>query len=276
MSDMHSGDIERLPYDVVVIGAGGSGLRAAIEARLAGQADRDHLQVAVRQGAHGHGRGRLRRGHGQRQPERQLDGALPRHHARREVPEQPADGRAARQGGAGPGLGAGGLGRGVRPHQGRQDQPAELRRPRVPAARARRRPHRPGDDPHAAAEGRRAAAGGRRRAWRPGGDDQGLRRDHDHPADQGRRGPDGRRVRLHPGDRPVRGVRGARGHPGHRRHRQDLQGQLQLLGVHRRRARARAAGRGQAAEHGVRPVPPDAHGLADLGARPAGDRVGPR
>jgi len=30
-------DIERLPYDVVVVGAGGSGLRAAIEARLAGK-----------------------------------------------------------------------------------------------------------------------------------------------------------------------------------------------------------------------------------------------
>jgi succinate dehydrogenase / fumarate reductase, flavoprotein subunit len=30
-------DIEKLPYDVVVIGAGGSGLRAAIEARLAGK-----------------------------------------------------------------------------------------------------------------------------------------------------------------------------------------------------------------------------------------------
>ncbi len=30
-------DIERIPYDVVVIGAGGSGLRAAIEARLAGK-----------------------------------------------------------------------------------------------------------------------------------------------------------------------------------------------------------------------------------------------
>ncbi len=30
-------DIERLPYDVVVIGAGGSGLRAAIEARLVGK-----------------------------------------------------------------------------------------------------------------------------------------------------------------------------------------------------------------------------------------------
>src|SRR5271169_5715759 len=31
------GDIERLPYDVVVVGAGGSGLRAAIEAREAGK-----------------------------------------------------------------------------------------------------------------------------------------------------------------------------------------------------------------------------------------------
>src|SRR6202012_4047947 len=30
-------DIERIPYDVVVVGAGGSGLRAAIEARLAGK-----------------------------------------------------------------------------------------------------------------------------------------------------------------------------------------------------------------------------------------------
>src|SRR5437763_15499415 len=30
-------DIERLSYDVVVVGAGGSGLRAAIEARLAGK-----------------------------------------------------------------------------------------------------------------------------------------------------------------------------------------------------------------------------------------------
>jgi len=33
---MTDSDIQRLPYDVVVIGAGGSGLRAAIEARLAG------------------------------------------------------------------------------------------------------------------------------------------------------------------------------------------------------------------------------------------------
>ena len=36
----------------------------------------------------------------------------------------------------------------------------------------------------------------------------------------------------------------------------------QLLGVHRRRARARAAGRGAADQHGVHPVPPHRHGLA--------------
>ncbi|MFZ0049695.1 MAG: FAD-binding protein, partial [Streptosporangiaceae bacterium] len=36
-SDGQHSDIERIPYDVVVIGAGGSGLRAAIEARLAGK-----------------------------------------------------------------------------------------------------------------------------------------------------------------------------------------------------------------------------------------------
>ena len=35
--DILAAGIERLCYDVVVIGAGGSGLRAAIEARLAGK-----------------------------------------------------------------------------------------------------------------------------------------------------------------------------------------------------------------------------------------------
>ena len=56
-------------------------------------------------------------------------------------------------------------------------------------------------------------------------------------------GPDRRSLRLLPRARPVRAVRGAGRGAGHRRHRQDLQGQLELLGVHRRRARARAAGR---------------------------------
>ena len=55
-----------------------------------------------------------------------------------------------------------------------------------------------------------------------------------------------------------------------------LQGDLELLGVHRRRPRARAAGRRDADQHGVPPVPPDRHGLAALGQGHPGHRVGPR
>ena len=153
-------------------------------------------------------------------PQRQLAGALPRHHARRQVPQQLADGRAARQGGAGPGLGAGDLRRAVRPHQGRQDQPAQLRRPRVPAAGPRRRPHRPGADPHPAAEDRLAAAGGLRA--RPA---TTRRRSRSSPS---ARSPscckDGDRIAGAFGYCRETGrfvaVRGARGRPGHRRHRQ--------------------------------------------------------
>ena len=83
-------------------------------------------------------------------------------------------------------------------------------------------------------------------------------------------------LRVLQGHRPVRAVRGARGGAGHRRHRQDLQGHLELVGVHRRRSRAGAARRGQAAEHGVRPAAPDRDDLAALGARAAGHRVGAR
>ena len=56
------------------------------------------------------------------------------------------------------GLGAGDLRRAVRPHPRRPDQPAQLRRPRVPPARPRRRPHRPRADPHPAAEDRLACS----------------------------------------------------------------------------------------------------------------------
>ncbi len=41
------------------------------------------------------------------------------------------------------------------------------------------------------------------------------------------------RVRLHPGHRAVGVLRGAGRGAGHRRHRQDVQGHLELLGVHR-------------------------------------------
>ena len=183
----------RLPdatsYDVLVIGAGGAGLRAAIEAAAAGVSGRPDLQVAARQGAHGDGRRRHGRGAGQRRRPRQLAGPLRRHDARRPVPQQLAHGRAARQGSAGPRARARGLGRGVRPHDGRPHPPAQLRRPPLSAPRARRRPHRPRDDPHAA--GSRHPPGHRRPHGVHGR----------HPA-QGRR-PRGGRVRLRPRARPL-------------------------------------------------------------------------
>ena len=56
-------------YDVLVIGAGGAGLRAAIEACGAGVSVGLDLQVAARQGPHRDGRGRHGRGDGpQRRP----------------------------------------------------------------------------------------------------------------------------------------------------------------------------------------------------------------
>ena len=54
-------EIERHDYDVLVIGAGGAGLRAAIAAAERGRPHGAGLQVAARQGAHGDGRGRRSR-----------------------------------------------------------------------------------------------------------------------------------------------------------------------------------------------------------------------
>lgn len=144
-------EVERHSYDVVVIGAGGAGLRAVIEARERGESNR-RVQIPIRQGPHGHGRRRLRGRDGQRQPEGQLEDSLRRHDARWKVPEQLAYGRAARQGGAGPGLGVGDLRRAVRPHRRWPNQSAQLRRTHLSATGARRRPHRPGVDPHPAAK----------------------------------------------------------------------------------------------------------------------------
>ena len=98
---------------------------------------------------------------------------------------------------------------------------ARLRRPPLRAPGPRRRPHRPGDDPHAPAARR---AQGHRRV-------HGVQR---AAAAEGRR-PDLRRLRLLARERQVRRVqmqsRGAR----HRRRRQGLEGHVELVGVHRRR-----------------------------------------
>ncbi len=142
-------ELQTFEHDVLVIGAGGAGLRAAIECSARGHEHRRHLQEPPRQGPHGHGRGRDGRVDGQRRQPRQLEGPLPRHDARRQVPQRLAHGRAAREAGARARARARGLGRGLRPHQRRSDQPAQLRRSPLPAPGPRRRPHRPRADPHA-------------------------------------------------------------------------------------------------------------------------------
>ncbi len=97
------------------------------------------------------------------------------------------------------------------------------------------------------------------------GEPAGVRRADDHRPHPDRRRRGLRRVRLLARDRQVRPVQGAGGRARHRRHRQVVQGHVQLVGVHGRRHGARAARRLDAAQHGVRPVPPDRHGLAPVG-----------
>ena len=107
-----------------------------------GRVGRARLQVAPREGAHRDGRRRRRRRARQRRRPRQLEGPLRRHDARRPVRQQLADGRAARAGSAGARQRARSVGRGLRSHEGRPHPAAELRRPPLPASRARRRPDR--------------------------------------------------------------------------------------------------------------------------------------
>ena len=130
----------------------------------------------------------------------------------------------------------------------RPDQPAQLRRPPLSAAGARRRPHRPRADPRAAGP-------------------------HDLPGRRRPHGAHGHRPRARfgprrgrPGLRPPQGrvprVLGEGDHPGHRRRRTRLQDHEQQLGRHRRRPRAGVPRRRRADRHGVHPVPSDRHGLA--------------
>ncbi len=110
-------EYEHHSYDVIVIGAGGAGLRAAIAAHDAGAKTavicKSLLGKAHTVMAEGGHRGR----HGQPVPRGQLAGPLPRHHAGRQAAQPLADGRAARQGGARAGVGAGAVGGPLRPHR---------------------------------------------------------------------------------------------------------------------------------------------------------------
>ena len=85
-----------------------------------------------------------------------------------------------------------------------------------------------------------------------------------------------RRVRLLADDRAADRLPGQGRRPRDRRDRQGLRGHVELVGVQRRRPGARLRRRRRAHRHGVRPVPPDGHGLAAGRPRPARDRGRPR
>ena len=206
-------------HDVLVIGAGGAGLRAAIEASATGASVGLVTKSLLGKAHTVMAEGRDRRRPRQRGRPRRLEDPLRGHHAGRPVRQQPDDGRAPRPGSAGPGPGAGGLGGGVRPDDRPENPPAQLRRPQVPAARARRRPDRAGDDPHP--PGPRHPS----RHRRPHGVDG-------HPADQRWR-PGGRGLRVRPRKGALPALPGVGGGARHRRDRAGVPDHLQQLGIHR-------------------------------------------
>ena len=85
-------DIERHSFDVVVIGAGGAGLRAAIEARAQGLRTAIVCKSLLGKAHTVMAEGGIAAAMGNVNSDDRLAGALPRHHARRQVPQQLADG----------------------------------------------------------------------------------------------------------------------------------------------------------------------------------------
>ena len=266
-------EVERHSYDVVVIGAGGAGLRAAIEARERGLQGRARVQVPARQGPHGHGRRRRAAAMGNVYPKDNWQVHF----------------RDTMRGGK------------------------FLNNWRMAELHAKEAPDRVWELEHWGAlfdrtkDGKisqRDFGGHRYARLAHVGDRTGLEMirtlQQKVVAAAGgyadRRleavikvfvectitellkdgGPDRRGLRLLARDRRVRRVRGARRRAGHRRHRQVVEVHLELVGVHRRRPRAGPPGRGDADQHGVRPVPPDRDGLAAVGARHPGHRGRPR
>ena len=253
----------RVEHDVLVIGAGGAGLRAAIEAAAAGVRGGAGLQVAAGQGAHGDGRGRRRRGLANVDDrdswqvhfaDTMRGGQYLNNWRMAELHAQEAPDRVRE-------LEA--WGALFDRTRGRPHPAAQLRRAPLSAPGARRRPHRAGDDPHPA--GPRHPPGHRRA--------HGVHRRH---AAQGRRP---RRAARSAYDRErgrfrlfrAKAVVLATGGIG--RAYKITSNSWEYTGD----GHALAYDAGADADgHGVRAVPPHRDGLAAQRARHPGDRGGAR
>ena len=218
-------------YDVVIVGAGGAGMRAAIEAGPA-RPDRGDHQALPHPLPHRRGAGRHVRGARQRRGG-QLGVAHLRHRQGRRLPGRPGRRRDPRQGGDRRGHRPREHGPAVQPHARGQDRPAPLRRPHPRPRRGpraprllRRRPHRPHDPADAVPELRQARHQVLQRVLRA------------RPADdRGRRRRSRRRRRLRAGHRRAARLPGQGGDLRDRRLRQDLQDHLERAHPHRRRRR---------------------------------------
>ena len=220
-------ELQTFDHDVLVIGAGGAGLRAAIEAAARGVSvglvcksllGKAHTVMA--EGGVAAALGNWTIG--------TTGCPFHRYNAGGQYATNGAW-RVARPGVARAGARARGLGRPLRPHRGRADPPAQLRGASLPPAGTRGRSHRAGDDPHP--PGPRHSSGHRRPY---GGDGR-------HPVLPG--GPHCGSAGLRSGagpapalPRPGRGDRDRRCGTG-------VQDHQQQLGVHRRRPVAGAPGR---------------------------------
>ena len=148
----------------MVVGAGGAGLRAAIEAKAKGARTAVVCKSLLGKAHTVMAEGGVAAALAVTFPEDTWRVALPRHDARRQVPQQLAHGADPRAGGARARPRARGVGRRVRPHARRPHRPAPVRRAHLLAPRAHGRPHRPRDDPHA--PGPRGRTRGSTSSWR--------------------------------------------------------------------------------------------------------------
>ena len=228
-----------IQHDVLIVGAGLAGMRAAVEAAASRRRRRPGRQGPSRSQPHLLRPGRHQRGPGRR---RLLGSAHVRHRQGVGLPGRPGRHRGDVQGRAARHTGAGAHGLPVQPLRERTHRPAPLRRRRLSAYRLRRRHQRLRPAAHHVRADRAPRA-------------EGLRGVVRHAA--GRAGRPLRRGRRHrpahrPSPRHERGGRRAR----HRTRQPLLREQLQLGRLHRRRHGHGLRPRPAAHGHGVRPVPP--------------------